>query len=211
MADSTPPAWREAIRRYRDPMHPERPPHPRKVARSLLDSHTLDLDAATIERESEIAGIDPAEVYVELDALRARDAERKATEALDGSGWREKTITRDFDPEQVVDLRPLGGAAWKVVGTGNWLSDRERDSLRPGWFVLRCEPENPHDANAVAVYLDCRKIGYISAAKASAYNPILSSISADGFEVAGDISGPNAQVVLPQPSRLGEYAERAKG
>ncbi|MDN4479914.1 HIRAN domain-containing protein [Demequina muriae] len=200
------PDWRDAVRRYRDPSHPERPPNPKKVARSIHSSKTLTPDRATVERECEIAGIPSAAVYAELDAIRAREA---GAERDRRSGWRERTRTLDIDPERVVDLRPLGGTPWKVVGAGHWLSDRERDLLRPGWFVLHREPENPYDSDAVAVYLDCRKIGYLTKAKAKAHSPILATFPADGFEVDATISGRNVLVTLPQPSVLRRFANRA--
>jgi hypothetical protein len=196
VVSATPQEWSEAIRRYRDPMHPERPPHPKKVARTLHSSNRLDLDPAMIARECELAGVDPEEVQVELDALRIR--EETGTLGFEDV----KTATRSFNPGRVADLRGLGGVLWKVVGMSYWLQDGERDSLRVGWFVLHREPGNPHDKNAVAVYLDCRKIGYLTVAKAKTYSPILASISAEAYEVAGQIDGRDALVRLPPPTTL---------
>lgn len=197
------PEWRDEIWRYRDPMHPERTPHPKKVARSIYASNTLTLDPETIARECEIAGVDPAPVHAELDAIRAREVIDASAER---TGFRTKTRTLNFDPATVADLRPLGGKSWKAVGAGNCLSDRERDALQSGWFVLRREPDNPYDANAVAVYLDCRKVGYLTAAKAKTYSPILAAIEAQGFEVDGQIVGRSAHIQLPAPSSLRTFA-----
>ena len=196
------------VRHYRDPLHPERPPHPHKVARALYASQSLALDDGTVERECEIAGVDPAPVYAELEALRTRD---QMEEADRRSGWREPTRTINFDAERVADLRPLGGKMWRAVGAFGWLSDRERRALRAGWFVLKREPQNPYDVNAVAVYLDCRKVGYLSAAKAKALSPLLAAIPADGYEVSGEVRNRTAYVALPTPSALRLFVGRSAG
>ncbi|MDN4476613.1 HIRAN domain-containing protein [Demequina sp. SYSU T00192] len=111
-------------------------------------------------------------------------------------------MNREFDPARVVDLRPLGGKDWKAVGLGHWLRERERAALRQGWWVLHREPRNRYDANAIAVYLDCRKIGYLSAAKARAYSPMLDALGADGYEVDARIAGIQVYVTLPTPAAV---------
>lgn len=80
-----------------------------------------------------------------------------------------------------------------------------RGALRAGWFVLRLEPENPRDANAVVVQLDCRKIGYLSRAKA-VHSEVLAVTPFDGFEVDGRTDSPQVRVTLPGQSELRECA-----
>jgi hypothetical protein len=44
--------------------------------------------------------------------------------------------------------------------------------------VLIHEPNNPHDRNAVGVYIDGRKVGHLSRAEAVAYQPVLARLAA---------------------------------
>ena len=74
-------------------------------------------------------------------------------------------------------LAEVGGRARRVA----------EDQLDGRWFraVLRPEPDNPHDANAIAVDAeDGGQIGYLSRADALAYAPVFAAIRALGYERA---------------------------
>lgn len=191
--DTAPPTM---VRLYRDPRNPERLVHPHKVARTLHRRDAPPLDREYVLAECRAAEVDPERVFAELARLDALFAEGR----LGGDEVKVKKFS--FDPAGVVDFRPLGGSNWRVVGMGFYLKDRERGRLRYGWTVLRRESSNPHDANAVQVYIDGRLVGYLSAGKAKTYGPLLKEIGAQGYEVEPHIEGRKLRVALPPPSEL---------
>jgi HIRAN domain len=74
-------------------------------------------------------------------------------------------------------LAEVGGCARRVA----------EDQLDGRWFraVLRSEPANPHDANAVAVDAeDAGQIGYLSRNDALAYAPVFDVLRTLGYELA---------------------------
>jgi len=74
-------------------------------------------------------------------------------------------------------LAEVGGRARRVA----------EDQIDGRWFraVLRPEPENPHDANAVAVDAeDVGQIGYLSRRDALAYGPVFEALRAQGYDSA---------------------------
>jgi len=110
-----------------------------------------------------------------------------------------------FDAEKVIDVRSLGGSEWRVVGMQFYLTDTERDRLTYGWTVLRRAPQNPHDKNAVEVYVECRLVGYLSAAKAKIYSPLLAKIGGQGVEVEPRPAGRKMYVTLPTQTALKKW------
>lgn len=101
--------------------------------------------------------------------------------------------------EQITDLRPLGGARLRVVGTTHWVPNSKRMTVGGDAYVLIREPKNQYDENAVAVYDATRKVGYLSRAKAAAYAPQFDRIGAPGYRVAGEPPEDSVRlwVVLP--------------
>lgn len=85
-----------------------------------------------------------------------------------------------------VDLRELPSSRFRIVGTAHWVSDAERSRYGGQTYELVREPDNEHDANAVAVYGRGRKVGYLSAAKAAGLAAELDRIGVAAFIVSGD-------------------------
>jgi hypothetical protein len=52
-------------------------------------------------------------------------------------------------------------------------------------IVLRPEPTNPYDPNAVVVLIDNQPVGYLPRASAREWQPMLLAAEAEGFIVAG--------------------------
>jgi hypothetical protein len=106
--------------------------------------------------------------------------------------------------EQITDLRPLGGARLRIVGTAHWVPNSKRMTVGGDAYVLVREPKNQHDENAVAVYDATRKVGYLSRAKAAAYAPQFDRIGAPGYRVAGEPPEDSVRlwVVLPPITKV---------
>ncbi|NNC14104.1 hypothetical protein HII28_19815 [Planctomonas sp. JC2975] len=74
----------------------------------------------------------------------------------------------------------------KVVATKRWVNDSERAKLADREFLLRREPDNPADRNAIAVFSHERKLGYVPAVEAHQLSPLLDKFATvDGFVVDG--------------------------
>jgi hypothetical protein len=106
--------------------------------------------------------------------------------------------------EQITDLRPLGGARLRIVGTAHWVPNSKRMTVGGDAYVLVREPKNQDDENAVAVYDATRKVGYLSRAKAAAYAPQFDRIGAPGYRVAGEPPEDSVRlwVVLPPIAKV---------
>lgn len=93
------------------------------------------------------------------------------------------------------------GATVRVVGVFDALTLRQREKQHAGQWVLRREPDNPLDPNAIAVFIGAQKIGYLSAAKARGYAPILDKIGGP-IAVSGTQVGITFHVDLPDLNDL---------
>ncbi|WP_156794807.1 HIRAN domain-containing protein [Curtobacterium sp. BH-2-1-1] len=92
------------------------------------------------------------------------------------------------DFADALDLRQLSAGRHRVKGTFAYVpAGRRRDVGGIEYWLVR-EPSNPHDSNAVAVWDTTRKVGYISAAKASLLAPELDRVNAPAFRVNGESS-----------------------
>lgn len=91
-----------------------------------------------------------------------------------------------------VDLRALPSTRFRIVGSEFYVKDHERADFGGSEYVLVREPENEHDANAVAVYGKGRKIGHLSAAKAKSLAPELDRLGPAGFVVTGEGTSANS-------------------
>lgn len=194
-----------AIRAYRDPMHPDRPVHPKKVARTLHGRPDFDNDDEVIAREARVAGVDPDAVRAELERLGEQDARRLLhAEATGAKVERLRESSLDC-----VDLTALPGIATRIVGQFAWLADDERDEYHAGTYLLVREPGNDYSVNAVAVFGRGRKVGYVPEGRARALAPLLDSIPGDAFVVtSGEARGAKHQVVLPRVPDLRAFAAR---
>lgn len=104
------------------------------------------------------------------------------------------------DQLPTVDLRSLPAARFRIVGTAYWLRDSERARYGGQRYVLVREPENEHDANAVAVFGKGRKVGHLSAAKAAAVASELDRLGAAAFVVSGtSVSPPSSRLWVNIP------------
>lgn len=127
-------------------------------------------------------------------AARAAEQDGNRAEPSTNTRFRVREVHLD-DQLPTIDLRSLPAARFRIVGTAYWLRNSERARYGGQRYVLVREPENEHDANAVAVFGKGRKVGHLSAAKAAAVASELDRLGAAGFVVSG-------ASVSPQSSRL---------
>lgn len=86
-------------------------------------------------------------------------------------------------PAGSIDLRHLDARRLRIVGTGHHVAYEER--IEAWTYLLRREPKNRHDSNAIAVHLlDGRHVGYVSAKQAESYAPLLDRLGSE-FVVCG--------------------------
>jgi hypothetical protein len=85
----------------------------------------------------------------------------------------------------VLDLRQIASVRARIVGTANYVSDAQRSKFGGTEYLLVREPRNRHDSNAVAIYGNGRKVGYVSASKAASIAAMLDALSFDAFKIAG--------------------------
>lgn len=86
------------------------------------------------------------------------------------------TVVYKETPDVLVDLRKDAERSLRVVGSGYWVEKEVIVRFLSGFFFLYREPDNEFDENAVAVYGGERKFGYLSAATAAQYAPLLDQI-----------------------------------
>lgn len=192
-----------AIRAYRDPMHPERPVHPKKVARTLYASIGSLPSPEIVAREAAIAGVDAQAVHSELESLHKRDLEQRDAPDLDHP----KAEHLDVATLTKVDLTTLDAMGARIVGQSHWLDHGDRSQFHGATYLLVREPHNPHDENAIAVYGRDRKVGYVSAGRAKQLAPLLDRIGVEAFVVlSGKSEGSKHEVMLPRVPSLREFA-----
>jgi len=112
----------------------------------------------------------------------------QSMEARSTSRTRAPRVKKDTIVEaqmSIIDLRSLDYVRTRIKGTANYLNDGDRAVYGGTEYVLVREPKNPNDADAVAIYGNERKVGYVSAAKAASMSSVLDGISADAFRVSG--------------------------
>lgn len=76
------------------------------------------------------------------------------------------------------------------------LLSRERGKYLGTEYLLVREPDNPADRFAIAVYGNRRRVGYVSAKRAALLAPLLDSVEADAFAVAGATTRAHADAAL---------------
>jgi hypothetical protein len=94
---------------------------------------------------------------------------------------------------------------WRVVGGRSSPDDRVRVDL---YAVLVAEPDNPYDANAVSVWVQGLKVGYLSRDDARRYRPGLLALEQQHgrpIALAGVIAGGGMRA--DGPGRLGVFLE----
>jgi hypothetical protein len=108
------------------------------------------------------------------------------------------------------DLEVVGEASyqdnlWRIVGGRRSPDDRVREDV---YAVLVAEPDNPFDANAVAVWIQGLKVGYLSRDDAQGYRPGLLALEQQHgkpIALAGVIAGGGMRA--DGPGRLGVFLE----
>ena len=121
---------------------------------------------------------------------------------------------RAIDPDRIHDLRHLESLRLRIRGSFANVTDAERRKYGGREYLLVREPQNPHDGNAVAVYSGDRRVGYVTAARASSLAPLLDRLEADAFRVSGE--GVNSSSIrlwvdVPRTPPLRDYVKRATG
>jgi len=108
------------------------------------------------------------------------------------------------------DLEVVGEASyqdnlWRIVGGRRSPDGRVREEV---CAVLAAEPDNPYDANAVAVWIQGLKVGYLSREDARRYRPGLLALEQQHgklIALAGAIAGGGMRA--DGPGRLGVFLE----
>lgn len=98
--------------------------------------------------------------------------------------WQKKPMAQPTTP-----LKLNGGRVFEVVGEGSY--QRALDTIcggkcedgyqMPKQATLVPEPANPHDRNAVAVFIDGHKVAYIPRGEAPPYQKLLLGLARRGF------------------------------
>ena len=82
-----------------------------------------------------------------------------------------------FDPSRHM-------ATYHIAGFQHWDGALALGKLKPGTELhLAPEPENPHDPDAVAIYLEQVKLGYVPASENAAVSLLSFYGHADAFEL----------------------------
>jgi hypothetical protein len=108
------------------------------------------------------------------------------------------------------DLEVVGEASyqdnlWRIVGGRHSPDGHVREEV---YAVLAAEPDNPYDANAVAVWIQGLKVGYLSREDARRYRPGLLALEQQHgrpVALAGVIAGGGMRA--DGPGRLGVFLE----
>jgi hypothetical protein len=88
-----------------------------------------------------------------------------------------------------VAIRPLQGPMVdvEVVGESGYQDYLKRLARRrsPLTMVLKPDPDNPYDSNAVVVLIEDQTVGYLSRLAAKDWQPMLLAAEAEGFYCTG--------------------------
>lgn len=117
------------------------------------------------------------------------DEHTKISEAEDRRAYARENPVKvaeiSLESREILDLRSVASTRMRVVGSANWVTNKQRAKYGGTDYLLVREPKNKFDLNAVAVYGKGRKVGYISAAKAAVLAPILDPLPFDSFQIGG--------------------------
>jgi len=168
------------------------------LAAHLLRKYPNDVPAEVLIRRSDEAGLRGEDVSRAYDMLQyARDNPVKV----------DTIVPSEL---RTLDLRGIPSVRIRVKGIANWVDWDERREFGGVGYLLVREPANPYDPNAVAVYGNGRKVGYVSAKRASILAPVLDALPYDAFTVAG--AAPNDHsagmwVDLPKAAELRAFVK----
>lgn len=82
-------------------------------------------------------------------------------------------------------MRELPSSRFRIKGSAYVVTYDERERFGGAEYQLRREPKNRHDSQAIAIYGQDRKVGYISTSKAATLAPLLDQLPETAFIVGG--------------------------
>jgi hypothetical protein len=91
----------------------------------------------------------------------------------------------DYSSMRVRDMTSLPSRRLRIRGSFAYVTAEQRSVFGGTEYLLVREPQNRHDANAIAVYGRQRKIGYVAARTAATMCVWLDQLDGDGFVVKG--------------------------
>lgn len=153
-----------------------------ELAFQLLAEYPGGIDSETLWRRCSAAGLPMIDVDRTLDHLR---------EVLRQEARAEVKII-DTESLRVLDLTEIESVRMRVKGVAYYVTDAERKTFGALEYLLVREPENEHDANAIAVYGHARKVGHVAASRAAMIAPLLDRLTADAFKVTGTPTQPHS-------------------
>lgn len=170
-----------------------------ELAFQLLAEYPGGIAARTLWERCEAERLPMADVDRALDDLREILRQEEMA----------KVKTIDVDSLRVLDLTSVDSVRMRIKGVAYWVTVAEREEFGALEYLLVREPDNEHDANAIAVYGHSRKVGHVSAARAAALAPLLDQLTADAFKVTGTTTQPNSSVLwvdVPKVPALRSFA-----
>lgn len=96
-----------------------------------------------------------------------------------------ESVTIDESGLLTLDLRQVPSSRFRIVGSAYCVTEAERAEFGATDYLLKREPDNENDTNAVAVFGKGRKVGYLSAAKAAAIAATLDGLGFEVYQVGG--------------------------
>jgi HIRAN domain len=161
---------------------------------SLPSSQSTSDGAAVSEIPTELAS-EPVHTQGLPDSY---GPERPVRPGLREGGDRQPRVKRHYIRYERLEYYPdLPHKIVRCVGMGSYLTPGERNRLDLSTAIAAPEPTNPVDKNAVAIINgDGRKLGYLSAAKAAGYAPIVAKLGALQLDCRMD----GSQIMLSLPT-----------
>ncbi|WP_141989628.1 HIRAN domain-containing protein [Rhodoglobus vestalii] len=153
------------------------------IAQEMVDAEAAEPDESHWDVKARVADRHGISLFDVLDEhVKISEAEDRRAYARENPA---KVAKINLDSREILDLRSVASTRMRVVGSANWVTDKQRAKYGGTDYLLVREPKNKFDVNAVAVYGKGRKMGYISAAKAAALAPILDPLPFDSFQIGG--------------------------
>lgn len=173
---------------------------PAQLAKDLLREYPDELSSDLLAVRAEAAGLKPQTVARVLDRLRT------------GPTAASKVQSRTIDPStiEVTDLTELPSIRTRIKGSAYSVTDTERARYGGTEYLLVREQDNPTDLNAVAVYGNGHRVGYLSQARAASTSPLLAQLPGDAFRVTGTGTTMNSIILwvdVPRVDALRKFRE----
>lgn len=118
-------------------------------------------------------------------------------------------------PENALDLRQIPTVRTRVKGTAYYVRDSQRKNLGALHYYLVREPDNKHDTYAIKVLTPRgRHVGHVAAKRAASMSPLLDTIGAEAYIVAGAAATEHSVALwvdLPSIPELRKYVKANHG